>query len=119
MVEDHGFYVRGDLTFLFDRSIVFCLRVSAVWNVVGVCGRCYRSPDFSFQSRSAGTESDPEVPFVRMRVVMCCACAPALPDLWAGRWPTKVTREIGGRFVESRDHHNVYFSLLVVMFVST
>ena len=76
-MEDHGFYVRGDLTFLFDRSIVFCLRVSAVWNVVGVCGRCCRSPDLSSQSRSAGMESDPEVPFVRMRAVICRACAPA------------------------------------------
>ena len=93
--------------------------MSAVWNVV-VCGRCYGSPDFSSQSRSAGMESDPEEQFVRMRAVLFRACAPALPDLWAGRWLTKsVAREIGGRFVESRDHHNVYFSLLVVMFVST
>ena len=60
------------------------------------------SPDFSSQSRSAGMESDPEVPFVRMRAVIFRACAPSLQGLWAGRG-VGLAREIGGRFVESRD----------------
>ena len=80
------------------------------------------SPDFSSQSRSAGMESDPEVPFVRMRAAIYFAHA-HLRSWICGRGrgvgPPKVAREIGGRFVESSDHQNVYFSLFVVMFVST